>query len=93
MIVAGFKEMLMTPENSPGRSPKKDHISKLQPDPKSRLSAPDLDNVVQPVLKDMKSSSESKASSKGFMTTGHRAKIRKALMRFNFIPGPRNVSR
>ena len=79
--------MLLTPENSP-RTPKKGHSAQMTGDPKQRLSAPDLEAAVQPVLSQSKM-----AEKKGFMSTGHRAKIRKALMKFNFMPGPRNGNR
>ena len=90
--------MLQTPENSPGHSPKKDQIARLQPDPKQRLSAPliQVDGVSQPLINQKPPLAADKVGQmkdKSFMSTGHRAKIRKALMKFNFMPGPRNVSR
>lgn len=76
--------MLDTPDNSP-RTPKKGHSTAMGPDAKQRLSAPDLESAVQPVV-----NQTNRGERKGFMSTGHRAKIRKALMKFNFMPGPRN---
>ena len=81
--------MLLTPDNSPARAAKKEHISKLQADPKQRLSSTDTDNGVQPII-NTPSKGKNK-SEKGFMSTGSRTKLRKALAKFTFLP--RNVNR
>ena len=96
MLGAAFKEMLLTPDNSPGSRPsKQDHIARLQADPKQRLSTPNLDNPRPPVInspaKDKGSKGKHGADKHQIMSTGHKTKIRKALQKFNFLP--RNVNR
>ena len=98
--VSAFKEMLVTPDPSPrqGRAGQTTSSS----DPRQRLSVPDLEAaIVPPVIhspsKHHTSSSSSSSQNKsskdkkdGFMSQGHRTKIRKALAKFNFLP--RNVN-
>ena len=58
-------------------------------DYKQRLSVPDLNRAVQPVINSPHK--DKRDRDRGFMSTGHKTKIRKALMKFNFLP--RNVHR
>uniref|UniRef100_T1J310 Rap guanine nucleotide exchange factor 2 n=1 Tax=Strigamia maritima TaxID=126957 RepID=T1J310_STRMM len=82
-----FKEMLNTPENSPRSKTKKMScdIARLQPDPKARLSTqldvPDCAAPLEP---------QSKGDKKGFMTLGHKTRIKRALIKMNIIP--KNIS-
>lgn len=83
----------MTPDNSPIHASKKDHHLLLvsnSDNPRRQLSVPELGCQVVPIInsphKDRKDPKE-----RGFMSTGHKTKIRKALMKFNFLP--RNVNR
>lgn len=88
-----FKEMLSTPENSPrSRSRKTSEISRLQADPRARLSthveliesqtAVTSSTCGSPSKPDKKD----KEDRKGFMTLGHKTKLKKALMKMNIIP-------
>ncbi|KAI0211121.1 Rap guanine nucleotide exchange factor 2 [Lamellibrachia satsuma] len=84
-----FKEMLVTPDNSPGHKRKREQIAKLQNDPRQRLSASDLDQVsiVPPFInKPGRERGANEKKERRFMSTGHKAKIRKALMRMNLLP-------
>ena len=82
--------MLITPESSPGLSHhrKKDQYGHVTSDPLQRMSAPDLDDCVPPVISPSKTKADKK--DKG-LPAGQKSKIRKALMKFNIKP--RNVTR
>ena len=83
-----FKEMLNTPDNSPRpRGRKVSEISKLQPDPRARLSSVDGNIILshespcsQPVTINSPQKENKKSS---FMT---KRRLQKALMRMNFLP-------
>ena len=84
--------MLLTPDNSPARTPKKEHIARLQTDPKQRIGGADGDLGMPPVPPVVISHKEKEGKvNKLFMSTGQRNKIRKALAKMNFIP--RTVNR
>lgn len=84
--------MLLTPENSPARTPKKEHIAKLQTDPKQRQAGTDGDLGMPPVPPVVISHKDKDSKgSKAFMSSGQRNKIRRALAKINFIP--KNVNR
>ncbi|CAH1794604.1 unnamed protein product [Owenia fusiformis] len=86
----GFKEMLLTPENS--KVPQSSGLlntmynaSHSQP----RLSVPDLhhNSVVQvPPVIDATGKKSSRQEKKGFMSNGNRSKLRKAFMKMNLLP-------
>ncbi|XP_017778513.1 PREDICTED: rap guanine nucleotide exchange factor 2 isoform X3 [Nicrophorus vespilloides] len=84
-----FKEMLNTPDNSP-RPRKTSEISKLQPDPRARLSSIDghmILNTESPCSQPVTINSPQKESKKqSFMTLGPKKRIQKALMKMNFLP-------
>ena len=74
--------MLLTPEASPGcRGRRRPNFAA---DRKARLSTPDFDESVQPVIQNKDKKPEKKE--KGFLSAGSRTKIRKALQRINFKP-------
>lgn len=87
-----FKEMLNTPDNSPRpRSRKVSEISKLQPDPRARLSSVDgnliLSNSDTPCSQPVTISSPQKENKKSsFMTLGPKRRLQKALMKMNILP-------
>ena len=54
-------------------------------DHKQRLSAPDLEASLEPANSSTKEKKNDKKD-RGFMTMTYKPKIRKALMRINFIP-------
>lgn len=86
-----FKEMLNTPDNSPRpRSRKVSEISKLQPDPRARLSSVDGNLILsnespcsQPVTIGSPQKENKKSS---FMTLGPKRRLQKALMKMNILP-------
>ncbi|XP_023310109.1 rap guanine nucleotide exchange factor 6 isoform X3 [Anoplophora glabripennis] len=86
-----FKEMLNTPDNSPRpRSRKVSEISKLQPDPRARLSSVDGNIILghdtpasQPVTINSPAKERKKQS---FMTLGTKGRLHKALMVLNILP-------
>lgn len=87
-----FKEMLNTPDNSPRpRGRKTSEISKLQPDPRARLSSIDGNLILstespcsQPV--NINSPQKEGKTGKSFMTLGPKRRLQKALMKMNFLP-------
>ncbi|KAJ8976255.1 hypothetical protein NQ317_001889 [Molorchus minor] len=86
-----FKEMLNTPDNSPGpRSRKVSEISKLQPDPRARLSSVDGNIILShdtPASQPVTISSPAKEGKKqSFMTLGPKRRLQKALMKMNILP-------
>lgn len=85
-----FKEMLNTPDNSPRpRGRKVSEISKLQPDPRARLSSVDGNLVLSdsPYLQPVTINSPQKESKKqSFMTLGPKRRLQKALMKMNILP-------
>lgn len=85
--------MLQTPDSSPSKMTKKEQIARLQADPKQRMSSSSLDSNVQPVINAPVTRGKHHKEEKkgGSLSTGHKTKIRKALMKFNFLP--RNVNR
>lgn len=94
--LSNFKEMLNTPDNSPRpRSRKVSEISKLQPDPRARLSSVDANLVLgtetpcsQPVTIN---SPQKEGKKQSFMTLGPKRRLQKALMKMNFLP--KNMNR
>lgn len=86
-----FKEMLNTPDNSPRpRSRKVSEITKLQPDPRARLSSVDGNLILgndspcsQPVTI---SSPQKEGKKQSFMTLGPKRRLQKALMKMNILP-------
>ncbi|GAB6028163.1 hypothetical protein CHUAL_002370 [Chamberlinius hualienensis] len=87
-----FKEMLATPENSPrSRTRKTSEIAILQADPKARLSAHmnfsnDNTSVISSnITTTTTTKADKKPERKGFMTLGHKTKLKKALMKINII--------
>ncbi|KAJ8934803.1 hypothetical protein NQ318_015234 [Aromia moschata] len=86
-----FKEMLNTPDNSPRpRSRKVLEISKLQPDPRARLSSVDGNIILghdPPASQPVTISSPAKEGKKqSFMTLGPKRRLQKALMKMNILP-------
>lgn len=86
-----FKEMLNTPDNSPRpRSRKVSEISKLQPDPRARLSSVDGNIILgheSPCSQPVTIGSPQKESKKqSFMTLGPKRRLQKALMKMNILP-------
>ncbi|KAF2898675.1 hypothetical protein ILUMI_07500 [Ignelater luminosus] len=87
-----FKEMLNTPDNSPRpRGRKTSEISKLQPDPRARLSSIDGNLILssespcsQPVS--INSPQKDGKTGKSFMTLGPKRRLQKALMKMNILP-------
>lgn len=63
----------------------KDEPIKLYTDHKQRLSAPDLEASLAPAISSVKEKKNDKKE-RGFMTMTYKPKIRKALMKMNFIP-------
>lgn len=88
-----FKEMLSTPDNSPRpRGRKVSEISKLQADPRARLSSVDA-ALILPTVHDSPcshpvtiSSPQKEHKSKSFMTLGPKRRLQKALMKMNILP-------
>lgn len=91
-----FKEMLNTPDNSPRpRGRKVSEISKLQADPRARLSTVDTALIV-PIGNESPcshpvtiSSPQKEHKSKSFMTLGPKRRLQslqKALMKMNILP-------
>ncbi|GLV34005.1 PDZ domain-containing guanine nucleotide exchange factor [Carabus blaptoides fortunei] len=88
-----FKEMLNTPDNSPRpRGRKVSEISKLQADPRARLSSVDAALVLpasheSPCSHPVTISSPQKESkSKSFMTLGPKRRLQKMMMKINILP-------
>lgn len=86
-----FKEMLNTPDNSPRpRGRKVSEISKLQPDPRARLSSVDGNIVLSqetPCSQPITINSPQKEGKKqSFMTLGPKRRLQKALMKMNILP-------
>ncbi|KAL3284268.1 hypothetical protein HHI36_018429 [Cryptolaemus montrouzieri] len=84
-----FKEMLNTPDNSPRpRGRKVNQISKLQPDPRARLSSVDGILADPPSAQPVTINSPLKDGKKpnSFMTLGPKKRLQKALMRMNILP-------
>lgn len=85
-----FKEMLNTPDNSPRpRSRKVSEISKLQPDPRARLSSVDGNIMLSsesPCSQPVTISSPQKEKKQSFMTLGPKRRLQKALMKMNILP-------
>ncbi|XP_064216044.1 rap guanine nucleotide exchange factor 6 isoform X4 [Tribolium castaneum] len=86
-----FKEMLNTPDNSPRpRSRKVSEISKLQTDPRARLSSVDGNLVLSnesPCAQPVTIGSPQKENKKpSFMTLGPKRRLQKALMKMNILP-------
>ncbi|XP_063910805.1 rap guanine nucleotide exchange factor 6 isoform X7 [Zophobas morio] len=86
-----FKEMLNTPDNSPRpRSRKVSEISKLQPDPRARLSSVDGNLILSnesPCSQPVTIGSPQKENKKpSFMTLGPKRRLQKALMKMNILP-------
>lgn len=88
-----FKEMLNTPDNSPRpRGRKVSEISRLQNDPRARLSSVDAALMIpgshespcsHPVTIN---SPQKETKSKSFMTLGPKRRLQKALMKMNILP-------
>lgn len=89
-----FKEMLNTPDNSPRpRGRKVSEISKLQADPRARLSSVDAALILPTGHHDSPcshpvtiSSPQKEHKSKSFMTLGPKRRLQKALMKMNILP-------
>lgn len=86
-----FKEMLNTPDNSPRpRSRKVSEISKLQTDPRARLSSVDGNLILSsesPAAQPVTIGSPQKENKKtSFMTLGPKRRLQKALMKMNILP-------
>ncbi|XP_044734898.1 rap guanine nucleotide exchange factor 6 isoform X3 [Chrysoperla carnea] len=90
-----FKEMLNTPDNSPRpRSRKISEISRLQADPRARLSSVDAAGIIIPGSNHDSPSRPSvvmhsphkEKSVKSFMTLGPKRRLQKALMKINILP-------
>eukprot|EP00106_Octopus_bimaculoides_P019406 XP_014786848.1 PREDICTED: rap guanine nucleotide exchange factor 2-like isoform X2 [Octopus bimaculoides] len=77
-----FRELLTEKKRSSGM---KDEPIKLYTDHKQRLSAPDLEASLAPAISSVKEKKNDKKE-RGFMTMTYKPKIRKALMKMNFIP-------
>ncbi|CAI9720796.1 rap guanine nucleotide exchange factor 2 isoform X14 [Octopus vulgaris] len=77
-----FRELLTEKKRSSGS---KDEPIKLYTDHKQRLSAPDLEASLAPAISSVKEKKNDKKE-RGFMTMTYKPKIRKALMKMNFIP-------
>lgn len=88
-----FKEMLNTPDNSPRpRGRKVSEISRLQADPRARLSSVDA-ALILPTSFDSPcshpvtiNSPQKESKSKSFMTLGPKRRLQKALMKMNILP-------
>lgn len=86
-----FKEMLNTPDNSPRpRGRKVSEISRLQADPRARLSSVDA-NLILPTDSPSShpvtiNSPQKEHKSKSFMTLGPKRRLQKALMKMNILP-------
>lgn len=86
-----FKEMLNTPDNSPRpRGKKVSEISKLQTDPRARLSSVDGNIILgtdSPCLQPVTINSPQKESKKqNFLTLKPKHRLQKALMKMNILP-------
>ncbi|XP_044766856.1 rap guanine nucleotide exchange factor 2-like isoform X3 [Coccinella septempunctata] len=84
-----FKEILNTPDNSPRpRGRKVNEISKLQPDPRARLSSVDGILADAPAAQPVTINSPMKDGRKptSFMTLGPKKRLQKALMKMNILP-------
>lgn len=84
-----FKEMLNTPDNSPRpRSRKVSEISKLQPDPRARLSSVDGNLILStdPACSQPVSIGSPQKEKKSFMTLGPKRRLQKALIKMNILP-------
>ncbi|XP_045464379.1 rap guanine nucleotide exchange factor 2 isoform X5 [Harmonia axyridis] len=84
-----FKEILNTPDNSPRpRGRKVNEISRLQPDPRARLSSVDGILADAPAAQPVTINSPMKDGRKptSFMTLGPKKRFQKALMKINFLP-------
>lgn len=86
--------MLNTPDNSPRpRSRKISEISRLQADPRARLSSVDAAGIIlpgnphdSPLRPVVMHSPHKEKSAKSFMTLGPKRRLQKALMKMNILP-------
>ncbi|XP_006822749.1 rap guanine nucleotide exchange factor 2-like, partial [Saccoglossus kowalevskii] len=76
-----FKEMLSTPENPDRRMSRE--LSRLQSDPRGRLSIPDIAATLPSSSPSIKAKDRDK---KGFATLGHKARIRRAMAKLSILP-------